>query len=188
MGMRTREGETRGHLNRERKRGWNANTIWTVERRMHAGKWGRAWEFECELTDGTKWQLQFPKSALGETWRKRKEERRLARKKEKIKERRKRKMDRKKTKSIESVVHLFNWQFWVWRAAESPVSPDGPSQSSGRTDVPWSLSLRPLLHQDAWLGALSGAWVRVKKKKVGESGRKVLWLSWDTGESQQWSR
>lgn len=53
--------------------------------------------------------LKVPLERHGERERKRGGlERRLARKKEKIKERRKRKMDRKKTKSIESVVHLFN--------------------------------------------------------------------------------
>lgn len=139
------------------------------------GNEGGAWEFEIEKEDGTKWQLQFLKSALGETERKRGElERRLARQKEKIKERQKKRKGKKDrtNKSIESVVHLFNWQFWVGRVAESPVSPNGPSQSSGRTDVPWSLSLRPLPHQDAWLGALSGAWVRVKKKGGRKKKRK----------------
>lgn len=124
------------------------------------------WEREREKTDGTKGQLRFSKSALGEKSKRGKT--RGGRRKERKKGTR----DRKQNKSIASVVYLLDWQFWVWRAAESPVSPDDPSRSSGRTDVPWSPSQCLLLHQDAWLGALSGAcvsattrWVKVGKKE-----------------------
>lgn len=55
-----------------------------------------------------------------------------------------------------------NWQFWVWTAAGSPVSPGGPSRSSGRTGDLWCPSLHPLLHRGASPGVSSGANVNTK--------------------------